>query len=286
MKGVCSEEDVRCLGHTELDNHAHFVLQSGIGRISTVFQRVLTGYALKFNRRHSRNGRLFENRFAHVRVATETHFLELVRYLALNRYRAGLEHTFDAIVSSPWSSLGEFLGFRSQALTETEPVLVHFANERAAARIRLATFVRDGMERGDSWEPPAMDTYSWDQLSYDEFGESAAARAEADARAAKRLAASGWTTNGVVRFVSEEFGVSPEEIRSRHRTSLLADARAAIAFLSIAQLRVRPTEVARALGLSRAAITLGFRRGKRVVQARALLLDAGGPESETASGVR
>ena len=44
-----------------LDNHAHILMRSGPEGVSTCMRRILTGYAISFNRRHSRNGHLFQN---------------------------------------------------------------------------------------------------------------------------------------------------------------------------------------------------------------------------------
>jgi len=44
-------------------NHAHFLLRSGLGGIAHLMRRLLTGYAVSFNRRHRRHGQLFQNRY-------------------------------------------------------------------------------------------------------------------------------------------------------------------------------------------------------------------------------
>lgn len=41
-----------------LDNHAHFLVRSGAGLLSGFMRRLLTGYAVVFNRRHKRWGHL------------------------------------------------------------------------------------------------------------------------------------------------------------------------------------------------------------------------------------
>jgi len=46
-----------------MDNHVHILFKSGKAGISTVMRKLLTWYALHFNRRYRRTGHLFENRY-------------------------------------------------------------------------------------------------------------------------------------------------------------------------------------------------------------------------------
>ncbi len=46
-----------------IPNHFHLLIRSGSTGVATFMRRLLTGYAVTFNRRHSRNGHLFQNRY-------------------------------------------------------------------------------------------------------------------------------------------------------------------------------------------------------------------------------
>jgi hypothetical protein len=50
-------------------------------------RRLLTGFAASFNRRHKRNGLLFQNRYS-ILCQEETYLLEMIRYIHLNPLRA------------------------------------------------------------------------------------------------------------------------------------------------------------------------------------------------------
>jgi len=47
-----------CYAWAFIPNHAHFLFRSS-GEISTLMRRLLTGYAIYFNRKHRRHGQLF-----------------------------------------------------------------------------------------------------------------------------------------------------------------------------------------------------------------------------------
>ncbi len=62
-----------------LPNHAHVLLRSGPTGLARFMRRVLTGYALTYNRRHKRVGHLFQNRYKSIVVEEEPYLLELQR---------------------------------------------------------------------------------------------------------------------------------------------------------------------------------------------------------------
>lgn len=46
-----------------MSNHAHFLLRSGPSGVPNLMRRLLTGYVVTFNKRHKRNGKVFQNRY-------------------------------------------------------------------------------------------------------------------------------------------------------------------------------------------------------------------------------
>ncbi len=57
------ETQTPCFAWALLPNHFHLLLQTGSVPIATLMRRLLTGYAIGFNRRHRRSGHLFQNRY-------------------------------------------------------------------------------------------------------------------------------------------------------------------------------------------------------------------------------
>jgi len=63
LGNVLSETATPCFAWALIPNHAHLLLRTGTSAIATVMRRLLTGYAVSFNRRHRRHGQLFQNRY-------------------------------------------------------------------------------------------------------------------------------------------------------------------------------------------------------------------------------
>ena len=51
-------------------------------------RRLLTGYAVSYNRRHKRHGQLFQNRYKSIICQEDAYLQELVRYIHLNPLRS------------------------------------------------------------------------------------------------------------------------------------------------------------------------------------------------------
>ena len=60
---VFVEEKTACYAFALLSNHVHFLLRTGQTSMAGVMRRLLTGYAVSFNKRHKRSGHLFQNRY-------------------------------------------------------------------------------------------------------------------------------------------------------------------------------------------------------------------------------
>ncbi len=52
--------------------------------------KIHSDYAMHYNRRHRRNGHLFQNRYKSILCQEDAYLLELVRYIHLNPLRAKL----------------------------------------------------------------------------------------------------------------------------------------------------------------------------------------------------
>ena len=79
-----------CYAWSLIPNHFHLLLRTGNVPVSTIMRRLLTGYAVTYNRRHRRFGHLFQNRYKSILCQEEPCCLELARYIHLNPLRAGL----------------------------------------------------------------------------------------------------------------------------------------------------------------------------------------------------
>ena len=60
---VLTECKAACYAFALLSNHVHLLIRTGASPVASLMRRLLTGYAVSFNKRHKRSGHLFQNRY-------------------------------------------------------------------------------------------------------------------------------------------------------------------------------------------------------------------------------
>ncbi len=131
-----------------LPNHIHLLVRSSLAGLSAFMRRLLTGYAITFNRRHERHGHLFENRYKSIVCDEDSYFQELVRYIHLNPLRAGLCSDLTELGQYPWCGHSVISGQIRYPWQDRAYVLSWFGVREQDALATYRRFVRDGAAQG------------------------------------------------------------------------------------------------------------------------------------------
>jgi hypothetical protein len=116
--------------------------------VATVMRRLLTGHALRYNRRHRRFGHLFQNRYKSILCQEDTYLLELVRYIHLNPLRAKLVRDMTAPDKYSFSGHRVIMGGHINDWQDTDAVLHLFGEKVYDARIQYRAYVEKGIAIG------------------------------------------------------------------------------------------------------------------------------------------
>jgi len=145
---ILAETQTSCFAWALIPNHFHLLLKTSETPISKVMRRLLTGYAVSFNRRHRRYGHLFQNRYKSILCQEDTYLLELVRYIHLNPLRAGIVNDLKSLDRYPYCGHAMILKKRKHSWQNTEYVLSLYAEKVSLARRRYREFVKKGISHG------------------------------------------------------------------------------------------------------------------------------------------
>jgi putative transposase len=172
---ILEETQTQCYAWALIPNHFHLLLRTGLTPLSKVMRRLMTGYAVTFNKRHKRSGHLFQNRYKSIVCEEDPYLLELIRYIHLNPLRAGLVKDLRELDKHAWSGHSVILGRRENPLifkikereskinskhhvnpVEIKPlaektiedVLFHFGETKRVARRRYREFIKSGIGKG------------------------------------------------------------------------------------------------------------------------------------------
>jgi len=227
------ELDFRCYAWALLPNHLHIVVQSKAARVSRLMARLGTGYARYFNERHDRVGHLFQNRFRSRRVVDDRDLVGLILYVCRNPLEGGLVPDPTELERFRWCSVGALTGRRTAfAFESVADTLALFDTDPARARGQL----REHLGTAE----PAQD--------------AVVARPSREAGAEAEEARTSCLLE-LLREICGRCGVTEVELRSRRRDQRLSGARAILAARASRELGASGSEIARALGVTRSAVS-------------------------------
>jgi REP element-mobilizing transposase RayT len=238
---IFPECGARCFAWALMSNHAHLLLQTSSGALSRVMRRLNTGYAVRFNRRHGRRGYVFMDRFRSRVVEGEADLMGLIRYVHLNPLEAGIVGSLEALAAHPWSGHAALVGARpAHPFEAVAAALSLFGSDAECARSALARWMRRAEGDGGQASP----------------GVRLRASAPGHAAPTDRLP-------DLVRAAGEHYALAPGALASGARHRAVARARAVVAYVAVVEMGVAGGVVARALGVTRSAISAALERGRR-----------------------
>lgn len=275
------DTETTCFAWCVLPNHVHLALRAGPRGLQHLMRRLLTGYAVAFNRRHGRAGHLFQNRYQSIVCDEEPYLLALVRYVHLNPVRAGIVTGREALEEHLWCGHGALMGRVDHPWQETAEVLARFGDTPDRARSEYAAFVAAELDVGDAPRPRtetagrlAASAIAADLSSPSPGSEPRPSWGSPEfvnalrARSGHAPVPSDVNCRSVVEAVCRALGLSPQALASGRRTRPLSNGRAVVAYVARTRYRISGAELAQALGMSPAAVTFAERRGAQLLKRR------------------
>ena len=287
LGSILEETSTACYAWALLPNHFHLCLRTGTHPIATVMRRLLTGYAVTFNRRHRRHGHLFQNRYKSILCQEDGYLLELVRYIHLNPLRAHVVKDIKELVSYPYVGHSVILNRKKNGWQDVEYVLALFGSKKAAARRQYRAYVEEGIAQGrrpdltggglvrslGGWEKIKALRKKDIRLRGDEriLGDTDFVRAvleESEERLERRyeLEAQGVNLDDVTRRAAFLFGIEPNEIYTSGKQPSLVGARSLFCYWAVREFGISATALARKLQLSQPAISISVKRGEKIAR--------------------
>ena len=261
----------------------HLLIKTKNRPLSSSMRIILTGYAVNFNKRHKRNGHLFQNRYKSI-VCQEDAFLEeLVRYIHLNLLRSGLIENISELNSCPWSGHSALLGKTKRKWQDTEYILSFFGNKRVRRKNYLK-YIEDGIELGrrpelvggglvrsmGGWSEVLSLRSRKEKQAYDSriLGNSdfvLEMKSDLDDLVNKNLRLSGqrMDLDGLSKKVCEKFNLSYSELCSGSRRREIISARRIVSWVAVCELGYSGAEVARHIGVTNSCITRIISSGEK-----------------------
>jgi hypothetical protein len=248
--------------------------------------RLLTGYVVSFNLRHSRHGPLFQNRFKSIICQEDVYFRELVRYIHLNPLRAGIVPDLNHLNVYKYSGQSALIGKRNCGWMDWEYALSHFGKTVGKARTLYLCYVKEGIELGrrpelvggglirslGGWEAikksrlERQERLKGDQriLGDSEFVLNMLKESGQRFERHYEMKQQGYDLDKIEARVCEIFGIEKGEIFSKSREKPKADARALFCFWAVRELGYGLRDLGRRLGMTQPGVGYAVNRGEKI----------------------
>jgi len=264
-----------------MTTHVHLLLRTGNVPITSIMRRLLTGYAVKFNRRHHRCGHLFQNRYKSILCEEDGYLKQLVAYIHLNPFRAGIVADFAELKVFPFTGHSALMGKRVRPWQDTEYVLTLFGRTVSEARQNLQRHVLKwsgkgrcpeltggGLIRSAGGWRAVREAYrdgirlAGDEriLGSSEFVETTLKQAGETYDRRMRLQSAGMNLSGVIAAVCRYLNINEKELAGPTRRPKIASGRALVGYIATRELSISGSEVARRLNVDRSAISRAVQR--------------------------
>lgn len=288
LSTLLPESKTQCYAWSLLSNHGHFLLRSGPAGIAALMRRLLTGYAVSYNRRHKRHGQLFQNRYKSIVCQEDSYLQELVRYIHLNPLRAKIVIDLKELDNYSYCGHSALMGKRKREWQEIEYVLGYFGTRIGDARKKYRTYVENGVTLGrrpelvggglirslGGWDEvkrmrlSGQDRIKSDQriLGESEFVSDVLSESEKQFCRKYRLKSQGYDFKRVLETVSTLFQLEKEYISGKGRQRNRVSARDLLCYWSVAELGMSMVDLARKFGITPAAVSCAVRRGEEMAK--------------------
>ncbi len=265
-----------CYAWCVMDNHYHLLLVAGNGRLSCFMQRLLTGYALYYNKTYRRSGHLFQNRYKSIVCDKEEYLLPLIRYIHLNPVRAKIIN-FSTLSNYPWTGHHELVKeYKEHKVIEGDEILSYFGKTNKVAKESYIRFVKEGLNIKEDYSggglirslgslikelPNRRDKEAYDEriLGCGNFVEKVLKEAGGNDRISCKIK----DMDSLIELISEYYAVDKETILNT-RTKAVRKARSVLVYISNEYLNKKITEIGKLLRITQEAASIAKNRGREI----------------------
>jgi putative transposase len=293
LRLILEQTETSCLAWSLMPNHFHLLLRTGVFPMATVMRRLLTGHAIRYNRRHQRHGHLFQNRYKSILCQEDRYLLELVRYIHLNPLRAQLVANLDQLDQYPFSGHGVIMGKHEQPWQNCKKVLLHFGKRVNPARQKYREFVSRGIEEGrrddliggglirsaGGWSAVEELKRSKIHMKSDErilgnsdFVSEILSKSEDHFERRYALKAAGIDIDFAAKRVPALLNIPEGDVWREGKAKELVRARSLLCYWAVRELGISMVAMARRLNISTVAVSKSVARGAEIAQKEGLNL--------------
>jgi len=284
---VLTETHTDCFAWALIPNHVHLLLRTGLTPIATVMRRLLTGYAVQFNRRHRRHGHVFQNRYKSILCQEDPYLKELVRYIHLNPLRARIVADYKSLKGFIYSGHCVLAKKSKNDWQNTQYILSLFGKKISEARRLYIKFVEKGVSKGKrpelvggglirslgGWSAVKTSRGIKDRIKGDErilgdgdFVQSVLVDCQQQFERRYHYQAMGYDFDWLVGRVAGMFEIENDIVTRPGRYPDTVEARSVLCYWAVRELGLSTLALSKRLGISQPTASQSVKRGEKIIK--------------------
>lgn len=284
---ILPETSTSCFAWSLMRNHVHLLCRTGIAPIATLMRRLLTGYAVSYNRRHKRHGQLFQNRYKSILCQEDSYLLELTRYIHLNPLRVNAVTDMKALDKYAYTGHSALMGRTDRSWQDSDYLLGMFSRKKKVAQRKYRDFVLKGISLGrrpeltggglirsvGGWKTAKALKKGTERIKGDErilgdsdFVLSVLKTCQESFERSYRLQEKGYTLEMLSEKIGDYFELDPGQLFVPSKNPLIVKARSLMCYYAVRELGLTATSIAKKIGLKQPAISISVSRGEKIAK--------------------
>ncbi len=274
----------KCLAWALMSNHYHVLIQVDQKPLSKFMAPLLGGYASYYNRRHSRSGYVFQNRYQSILCDAENYLVELVRYIHLNPLRAGMVANLQELEYYPWTGHAGIYGRHYQPWHHVSQMLQFFSSSLTEARRQYKAFLNDSLTDASpqnlSGGGLIRSAGGWESISQlrqehrirvgderilgnTDFVLQTLEEDDLEIDPRSELERAGWNLNTLISETARYFCIEERQVLSKTRHRKISVAKSLICYWGTDALGLTGAEIAAKLNISQPAVSYRVAAGRK-----------------------
>ena len=284
FKKRLQEVGYKCYAWVLMDNHYHLLLRTSEKTLSGLMKPLNSDYARYFNRKRERRGYVFQDRYKSIATQDQFYIEQIVRYIHLNPYRAGLCRNMEQLNIFPWSGHSAIMGTVVRDFQDSNTILRRFGSEMKLSRQRYSEFISEAMvatgedalivciRRSNNAVQNRHSSDCW-VIGDKEFVEKVLKHDAKNRIRIARYKREGWDLNRLALYVSKKMLITPEQLRNQSKRTIQSDARKVFCHIGSRELGFSSRDLGEYLNISQAAVSASSRKGAVISYKKKMKID-------------
>lgn len=277
-KGL-AKSGYHCYTWALMDNHYHLLLRTSEKPMSKLMRGLNGGYARYYNKKHKKNGCLFQNRFKSTLCQDQKYAIQLIKYINLNPLRAGMVSSLEQLKNYQWCGHGFLLGKSNtwgEKFQKREQCLRRFGENKQDAIKAYLQSLEESCCGGTKTAGHLScveateiigSCKGWPAVIGDpEFASDAFEKFKQELKRRHRKADYVYVMETVSKQVCERYGITESDLKKRGRMDTRTEARAVFCYLSHIKEAIPLSVISRFLGTTISPIAVLVQRGAVVFE--------------------